>query len=326
MSLLQSPVPVAATARASKEAARRNKETGHRIRVALAMAASIVLVAAIAIYGADYYLLPLDQRPYSDKYELLRPSGLIGINLGVLGTVLFFIIFLYALRKVIPLLGRYGTARHWMDFHVIAGITAPILIAFHASFKFHGIAGIAFWIMIVVAISGVIGRYLYSQIPRSLNAAELSLNELQLNERELAEALIEQSIYSSDQLDRVLQIPSAEHIRRIGPLLAIGEMIALDLQRPFRVATLRRVSSSFTGKLLTVGGLLSSGNDEVERVVRLVRQKASLSKRVVFLDQSQRVFHLWHVIHRPFSYAFAVLAAFHIAVVVGLGFLTVGLR
>ncbi len=326
MSLLQSPVPLAATARKSKEAARRSKEIGHRIRVALAATAAALLVAAIAIYGAGYYVLPLDRRPYSGKYELLRPSGLIGINLGVLGTVLFFIIFLYALRKVIPWLGRYGTARHWMDFHVIAGITAPILIAFHASFKFHGIAGFAFWIMVAVAISGFIGRYLYAQIPRSLNAAELSLNELQLNERELSEALLEQSIYSADQLNRVFKMPPAAHIRRIGPLLAIGEMIALDAQRPFQVARLRRASCGFAGKLFTAGGLLSSGNREVERIVRLVRQKAALSKRVVFLDQSQRVFHLWHVIHRPFSYAFAVLAVFHIAVVVGLGFLTVGLR
>jgi hypothetical protein len=78
--------------------------------------------------------------------------------------------------------------------------------------------------------------------------------------------------------------------------------------------------------LFSAGGLLSSGNAEVEHVVRLVRQKASLSKRVVFLDQSQRVFHLWHVIHRPFSYAFAVLAVIHIVVVMGLGFLPAGLR
>jgi hypothetical protein len=326
MSLLQSPVPTAVTARKNKDAARKSKEVGHRIRVALAMAASIVLVASIAFYGASYYLLPLDQRPYSDKYELLRPSGAIGINLGVLGTVLFFIIFLYALRKVIPWLGRFGTARHWMDFHVIAGITAPIVIAFHASFKFRGIAGFAFWIMVAVALSGVIGRYLYSQIPRSLTAAELSLNELQLNERELSEALLGQSIYSAEQLNRVLHMPPAAHIRRIGPLLAIGEMIALDVQRPFQVARLRRASCGFAGKLFSAGGLLSSGNQDVEHVVRLVRQKASLSKRVVFLDQTQRVFHLWHVIHRPFSYAFAVLAIFHIVVVMGLGFMSVGLR
>jgi len=301
MSLLQSPMPATTPTRKNVSAARKGKKTevGHHIRVALAAAASILLLASIAIYGANYYLLPLDQRPYSDKYQLLKPSGTIGLNLGVFGTVLFFIIFLYALRKVIPWLGRFGTAKHWMDFHVIAGVTAPFIIAFHASFKFQGIAGFAFWIMVSVALSGVIGRYLYAQIPRSLSAAELSLNDLQLSERELAEALFGQSLYTVEQLNRVLDVPTAEHIRQIGPLLAIGEMIALDVRLPFQVAGLRRATSSFGAKLRSAGGLFSSGNSEVEEVVRIVRQKASLSKRVVFLDQSQKVFHLWHVIHRP---------------------------
>ena len=58
----------------------------------------------------------------------------------------------------------------------------------------------------------------------------------------------------------------------------------------------------------------------------LVRKKALLSRRVVFLDQTQRVFHLWHVIHRPFSYAFAILAIIHIVVVSGLGFISLGLH
>ena len=149
-------------------------------------------------------LLPssLEERPYSDKYELLKPGGTIGLKLGIFGTVLFFIIFLYALRKVIPWLGRFGTARHWMDFHVIAGVTAPVIIAFHASFKFSGIAGFAFWIMLAVALSGVIGRYLYSQIPRSLSAAEMSLTELHLSEQELSDALLGQSVYSAEQLSR----------------------------------------------------------------------------------------------------------------------------
>ena len=321
MSLLQSPVP-ATTA----ERKRDIKERAHRIRVAIAGAASLLLLAAIAVYGANYYTLPLDQRPYSDKYELLKPGGTIGIKLGVFGTVLFFIIFLYALRKVVPWLSRWGTAKQWMDFHVIAGVTAPFIIAFHASFKFSGIAGFAFWIMVAVALSGVIGRYLYSKIPRSLNAAELSLNELHLSERELTEALLAQSLYPAERLNRVLAVPSAAHIRRIGPLLAIGEMISLDVRLPFQVAGLRRASASFSRTIFSAGGLLSSGNREVEHVVRLVRQKAAFSRRVVFLNQTQRVFHLWHVIHRPFSYAFAVLAILHIVVVMGLGFISLGFK
>ena len=325
MALLQSPVPFVATARKNKKS-NQGKELGHRIRVAIAAASSILLLTSIGIYGANYYLLPLDQRPFSDKHELLKPSGSIGIKLGVLGTVLFFIIFLYALRKIIPWLGRFGTAKHWMDFHVIAGVTAPIVIAFHASFKFRGIAGFSFWIMVAVALSGIIGRYLYSKIPRSLTAAELSLNELQQSEDELSEALLGQSLYSAVQLKRVLDVPTTEHIRQIGPLLAIGEMIALDVRMPFQVAGLRRASCGLGTKLRSAGGLLSSGIPEVEQVVRLVRHKASLSKRVVFLDQTHRVFYLWHVIHRPFSYAFAVLAIFHIVVVMGLGFMSLGLR
>ena len=321
MSLLQSDAP--ATAAIIK---RNKKEIGHGIRVALTATAAAAFVAAIAIYGMNYYILPIQERPYSDKYDLLKPGGTIGLKLGVLGTVLFFIIFLYALRKVIPWLGRLGTARHWMDFHVIAGVTAPIIIAFHASFKFQGIAGVAFWIMLAVALSGIIGRYLYAQIPRSLAAAELSLNELHQGEQKLADALLEQSIYSPQQLSRVLEVPSAEHIRSIGPVRAVGEMIALDVGLRFRIAGLRRASSAFGRKLISVGGLFSSGDTETEHIVRLVKQKASLSKRVLFLNHTQKLFHLWHVIHRPFSYAFAVLAVLHIAVVMGLGFMTLGLK
>jgi TRAP-type C4-dicarboxylate transport system permease small subunit len=322
MSLLQANVPRVQAALPKAQ----QKELGHRIRFFLASVVAFVFLAAIGIYGASYYILPLEQRPYSDKHELLKPSGTIGLRLGILGTVLFFIIFLYALRKVIPWLGRWGTARHWMDFHVVAGVSAPIVIAYHASFKFQGIAGIAFWIMLAVALSGVIGRYLYSQIPRSLSAAELSLSELQNNEQELAEALLGQSVYSIERLNRTLRVPTKEHIRSIGPLGAVGEMIVLDLGMPLRIAGLRRSASDFGGILRSIGGLFSTGNEEVEGIVRLVRQKASLSKRIVFLDQTQKVFHLWHVIHRPFSYAFAVLALIHIAVVLGLGFGSMGMH
>lgn len=156
----------------SQPVVRRNEQAGHRFRVWICSLASAFLVASLAAFGADYYFLPLEERPYSPKYALLRPGGAIGVGLGILGTVLFVIIFLYALRKIIPWLGSIGTARHWMDFHVVAGITAPVVIAFHASFKFGGLAGVAFWMMLLVAISGFIGRYLFAQIPRSLTATD----------------------------------------------------------------------------------------------------------------------------------------------------------
>jgi hypothetical protein len=296
------------------------RDRGHRMRVRIAGLMSTALVAALSGFGWNYYLLPIEQRPFSPKHALLRPSGTIGLKLGYLGTALFIFIFMYALRKVIPLLGRIGTTRHWMDFHAIAGVTAPIVIAFHASFKFRGIAGVAFWIMLAVAISGVVGRYLDAQIPRSLTAAELTFRELKEGEEQLAQDLLEQSIYSAEQLERVLHVPPPEHVREISALAALTELFLLDLRQRFQIASLRRAANGAWGNLRSLGGFFSGSNEEVERVVRLIRQKAALSRRTLFLDRTHSVFHLWHVVHRPFSYAFAVLAVIHIVVVMGFGF------
>ncbi len=311
---------MAVLSQVSLQTGAKRKDRGHRIRVRIAGILSTTLVVSLAGFGWDYYLLPIEQRPFSPKYALLRPSGIVGLKLGYLGTALFIFIFLYALRKVIPLLGRIGTARHWMDFHAIAGVTAPIVIAFHASFKFRGIAGIAFWIMLAVAISGVVGRYLYAQIPRSMTAAELTFRELKEGEEQLAQELLEQSIYSAEQLERVLHVPAPEHVKEIPALTALAELFMLDLRQRFQIASLRRMANGLWGNLRSLGGFFNGSNAEVERVVRLVRQKAALSRRILFLDKTHSVFHLWHVVHRPFSYAFAVLAVMHIVVVMGFGF------
>jgi hypothetical protein len=65
--------------------------------------------------------------------------------------------------------------------------------------------------------------------------------------------------------------------------------------------------------------MLPSGNPEVERVIGAARRQAGLSKRILFLSRTHKVFHLWHVVHRPFSYSFAVLAVIHITVVMLFG-------
>jgi hypothetical protein len=179
--------------------------------------------------------------------------------------------------------------------------------------------------MLAVALSGVVGRYLYAQIPRSLNAAEMSLGELHDHERIMAEFLLVQSVFTESQLRKALKAPTPERASRVGAIAAIGQMVIFDFAMPFRMAKLRRLGGGSAG-LRSLGGLFSTGNPEIEDIIGIVRQKAALSKRVLFLDQTQRIFHLWHVIHRPFSYAFALLAILHIVVVMGLGFGGMGIR
>src|SRR5260370_35752554 len=114
-------------------------ERKHRRRLAGGWVASMAFVAAFAIYGFDYYILRANERPFSPKHALLRPSGTIGVNLGVFGVLLFFLIYLYPLRKKWSWLGRQRNSRHWLDFHIIMGTAAPLVITLHSSLKFLGI-------------------------------------------------------------------------------------------------------------------------------------------------------------------------------------------
>jgi hypothetical protein len=295
-------------------------EKGHRVRLFLGYLMAIALVAGIFIYGFNYYTLDSTERPFSPKHVLLKPSGAIGVKLGMLGLGMFLCIFLYPLRKRWSWLGRQGSSRHWLDNHVLLGLAAPFVIALHAAFKFRGFAGIAFWIMLAVSLSGVIGRYLYAQIPRSLNAAELSLKEVQDIQAKLGEQLAEQRILPQSDLRTVLSLPSAERVQKLPTVVALVYMMLLDLSRVFKIATLRRRHLGFGEQLLTLGGLLRTRHPELERAVQVAREETSIAKRVLFLSCSQKVFHLWHVVHKPFSYTFALLAIIHIVLIAMMGY------
>jgi hypothetical protein len=295
-------------------------DRGHRIRLRLLYVLAVVSNAAIFFYGFDYYKLSAMDRPFSPKHHMLRPSGPIGLYLGFMGVALFIGIFLYPIRKHWAWLGQIGKTRHWLDIHVMMGLTAPFIIAFHSSFKFKGIAGMAFWIMFAVSASGVVGRYLYAQIPRRVTTVELSMKELQELQETLSEQLSSQRLLPEAQLRDLLRMPDANTIRRLPIFIALPYMMILDIVRMFGVARLRRHAVS-TGEIFTsFFGFVRTGHRDLEKAMHAAAEEAALSKRLLFLSRSQKVFHLWHVIHKPFSYAFAVLAMLHIGLQFVLGY------
>jgi hypothetical protein len=97
-------------------------------------------------------------------------------------------------------------------------------------------------------------------------------------------------------------------------------MMILDAVRVLRIAGVRRYALSFGETIFTLGGLFPTGHVELERAIGAAREEAAMAKRVLFLARSKQVFHLWHVVHKPFSYSFALLALIHIGVVFMMGF------
>jgi len=300
--------------------AQKDAEKGHRIRLFLAWMLALSVVLVIAGYGYDYYMLGAAERPFSPKHDILRPSGTIGIRLGMLGVLMFFLIYLYPLRKKWGWLGRQGNSRHWLDFHIVLGTTAPIVIAFHSSFKFGNIAGMAFWSMLMVTLSGFVGRYLYSQIPRNLNAAELSIREMRDREAALRKELDEQRETFGFAVDALYQLPSAAEVAKTPAVASLISMILIDFKSPFRTSWVRLRNAGFGAWLFSLFGLFPTGDRGLERAIRVAKTEAKLSKSIAFLSRTQRIFQLWHVVHRPFSYAFAILAIIHIGLALFMGY------
>lgn len=304
--------------RAPQAAPTSTKRQHPSCHTGIVLLAAVVTSGAVALaaYGFDYYRLSVTERPYSVKHLLLKPSGAIGFWLGVAGALAFVAVFAYPLRKRWSWLSRQGDTRNWLDMHVLLGLAAPGLILLHCAFKFRGVAGMAFWIMAAVALSGIVGRYLFAQIPRSLSAAELSLQEAGALQENLTAQLSAQTLLTAADLQPLFRLPTAEKIAGRSALSVLCSLIAVDILRPLHVARLRQRLLSSTAILFTAGGLFPGGGAKLEPIIEIARRQAALSKRILFLSRTQQVFHLWHVVHRPFSYTLLALAGLHILVVI----------
>lgn len=93
----------------------------------------------------------------------LKPSGTVGHILGILGSIcMFFSYALYVLRKKIEWLECLGSLSMWLDIHIFFGILGVVFTIFHSALFLSGIIAVGFWIMIIVLISGIFGRLLFS--------------------------------------------------------------------------------------------------------------------------------------------------------------------
>lgn len=292
----------------------------HRLTLFTLAGAACALAVYMGWAGYSYYSLPLPERPFHPWHARLRPSGYVGLRFGILSALLFVSIYLYPLRKRIGWLQKIGKTRRWLDVHVVLGLVAPLLVTIHASFKLHGLIGMAYWIMMAIVVSGIAGRYLYAQIPRSVSAAELSLKELGEQADRAAAELRAQQVFREDELAAVLRLPARQEVEAMPLLRALATMIALDVQRPFQVAALRRRVIAPAERLWTAGGLLATRHAELEKVLACVNATAWLTAKILFLRRAGEVFHLWHVVHKPFSYSFALIVAAHIVLVTVMGY------
>ena len=174
----------------------------------------VLPLLAVAALGAPYYLLSWQERLRSDLHEVLKPSGLVGQSAGLLAFALFVFLWLYPLRKRLSSMAFLGPVPRWLDAHIVAGVLMPLAGAVHAGFRFTGIIGLGYFAMLVVAGSGVIGRYLYLRIPRARSGAELSREEVAARRRGLVGEIVEASGVPAERVRVLLRPPDPGTGRR----------------------------------------------------------------------------------------------------------------
>ncbi|HZZ80015.1 MAG TPA: hypothetical protein VFE62_15960 [Gemmataceae bacterium] len=131
--------------------------------------AALVAIAGITIgYGC-----------WSWQVGVPEPGGAVGHTIGVVGFLLMLSTeTLYSLRKHLKGF-TYGPMRRWMQVHVFTGLVGPYLVLLHSAGKFHGLAGWLTLLTAVVVLSGMVGRYIFTAVPRSLDGVELAAAEIE---------------------------------------------------------------------------------------------------------------------------------------------------
>jgi hypothetical protein len=273
-------------------------KTTHTIFLTI-LAAIVLTTSTWLVYnGLHYYSLSLGERVYHPDHAFLRPSGILGHGVGIIGS-LFMIIGVgsYMARKRYRFLSRSGLLKHWLEFHIFLCTLGPVLVLFHTSFKFGGLVAISFWSMVIVFLSGIIGRFIYIQIPRSIEGRELDIpgivkNSFNLNE-ESYEILVD-SVKKKDELYN-----NNSFVRYVKRNIDEG----------------RAVQSVKT--ILKKNKLPEK---EYKNIISLIKYDIRLNHKIERLDMMHNLFKYWHVAHLPFAMVMLIIMVIHVGVTLLFGY------
>ena len=287
------------------------KGTIHKLYISLFFLIGILSLTLLTVNGFSYYSLPLEQRVFSTQHLSLKPSGIIGHGLGILGSLMMIVgVSTYMIRKRFRMFFHWGYLKYWLEFHIFLCTVGPLFVLYHTAFKFGGIVAVSFWSMVVVVLSGFAGRFIYVQIPRTIQGRELDIRELNKTEDELTEQL--RTDYSLNE--NILSGLNEHYKPSKYTSLTLTQSLTEIIKEIF-------ATRKFTKELRRT--LRSNGNTDRNRtdeVIKIARTKITLSRRIGMLRTMQKLFRYWHIFHLPFALSMFIIMVIHVAVTIVFGY------
>ena len=265
-----------------------------------------VVVAALIFWGMHAHL---------ERY--ITPQRGIGYWLGICGGSMMVLLLLYSARKRISWLRWLGRLPAWFEFHMFLGVVGPILILFHANFHLGATnSNVALFSMLLVAGSGVVGRYIYTRLHANLDGKAVTLEQLKADGENLrsqtgAIEFLPQFLDVLAGIEKRLIEPPKGGLARATHLFtgAIRMARARHLVRKeIRLAMRRTVQREVP--------LVAKHAERLATVARgYAYRRLDAGRRVTEYKAYARMFSWWHILHIPLFFMLLIAGIAHVIAV-----------
>ena len=250
------------------------------------------------------------------EYSNLTPESGAGYWLGIIGGTLMLVLLLYPLRKKVRFLNIFGKIKYWFKLHMLFGVLGPVAILFHANFSLGSTnSNVAFFSMVIVASSGLVGRYFYAKIHHGLYGRKANLKELRESLKESKSKLgnhftltkeIVSKIKSSERL--LLRSRNIIVATLLWPLIFIRTQLTKRSLRKSLNKTFLKASGERGWDKKMARSLSREANNEIQPYID------GLYKMYGFRI-FENLFSLWHLFHLPLFFALVITGIVHVIVV-----------
>lgn len=312
--LRQEPLREAAVARPAKQvsdAPTANPAPIRRAPVRKKTSTSVWLFS-IATIAALMYGVYLAQR------EEFTPKEGVGYWIGIVGGSLMLVLLAYPLRKRSRLLSRAGSARAWFQLHMMLGIIGPVLILYHCNFSLGDTnSNVALFAMLMVAGSGILGRYIYSKVHNGLYGARSDLNDLLAQATSLVPAIENELGGAGGSVAMQLTKFGERALRHHRSFwAAFASAIWLTITVPFARSRIRRAANAAAKR-----NAKSKNWSRAQRRSNLMAARKDIDNflncvtKAAELGLYERLFSLWHVFHVPLFFLLLITGITHVVAV-----------
>jgi hypothetical protein len=267
------------------------------------MLAVVLLLICILIWAARQV-----------TYERLYTSGSdFGYFLGLAGGSMMLALLLYPLRKHVRFMRNWAPLKYWFRMHMVCGIGGPLFILFHSTFHVGSLnATVAVSCMLLVAASGIAGRFIYRKIHHGLYGSRATLADLQkslADEQTRIQPLLSPMPAVRQEVDGFAAL-AAQH--PAGPWRRTAHFVLLGWDR---LLVRRRIHRTLARFATSGDGKAALSAREFARIMRTVDATLQGIQRTAQFSAYERLFSLWHILHVPFVYMFVISAIVHVVAV-----------